>query len=282
MAALTRRGAGTEARPAGERAHGPVLRRDRAGRCLVIGHRGAEAVAPENTWAALRAGQQAGADLLEIDVQLARDGEAILFHDFSLYPKLGDPRWVRDMSWDELCRLDVGSWYGPAFAGERIPRLAEVLEWARGRAGLQVDLKHGFQAAGDDRLEMAALELIDRAGMAGKVMISSWDEVALARIHARRPDVALAVNLPSRVDDPAGRAAASGASWVLTYWPQIDAGAVACLHEAGYAVCLNELFSGEYGEVVRLGVDAVTAGDPGAARAALDEILRFAQGDGNR
>ena len=240
----------------------------------MVGHRGAEAVAPENTWAALRAGCEAGADLLEIDVQLTRDGEAILYHDFTLYPKLHDPRWVRDLGWEELSGLDVGSRHGAAFAGERIPRLAAVLEWARGRVGLQVDLKHGFQAAGDDRLERAALELIDRAGMAGDVVISSWDEVALARIHARRPEVALAVNLPSRVADPAGRAASAGASWVMAFWPQIDAGTVARLHEAGYTVCLNELFTNEYGEAVRLGVDAVTAKDPGAARAALESLRR--------
>lgn len=254
------------------------------GRILVVGHRGAEAVAPENTWAALRAGCDAGADWLEIDVQLTRDGEAILYHDFTLYPKLRDPRWVRDMTWEELAGLDVGRWYGAPFAGERIPRFAEVLEWARGRAGLQVDLKHGFQAPGDDRLESAALELIDRAGVAEEVVISSWDEVALARIHARRPDLALAVNLPGRVSDPVGRAAGAGARWVMAFWPQVDAGTVAQLHEAGYRVCLNELFTNEYGEAARLGVDAVTAADPGAARAALDEILRFAQGDrlGNR
>ena len=65
-------------------------------RTLVIGHRGAEALAPENTWAAFRAGYEAGADVLEVDVQLTRDGEAIIYHDFTLWPKLRDPRWIRD------------------------------------------------------------------------------------------------------------------------------------------------------------------------------------------
>jgi glycerophosphoryl diester phosphodiesterase len=242
------------------------------GRVLVIGHRGAEGLAPENTWAALRAGCGAGADLLEIDVQVTRDGQAILFHDFTLYPKLGDPRWVRDLAWEELHGLDVGGWAGPGFAGERIPRLAEVVEWARGRVGLQVDLKHGFQAPGDERLERAAVEIIDRAGMIGEVVISSWDEVALARIHARRPDLALGVNLPSRVADPAARVAATGARWVMVFWPHIDAEAVARLHQAGHHVCLNGLFTEQYEQAVHLGADAVTAGDPGAARAVLERI----------
>ena len=57
------------------------LRRGEAGRVLVVGHRGAEALAPENTWASLQVGYEAGADLLEVDVQLTRDGEAIVFHE---------------------------------------------------------------------------------------------------------------------------------------------------------------------------------------------------------
>jgi glycerophosphoryl diester phosphodiesterase len=248
----------------------------RSRRCLVIGHRGAEALAPENTWAALRRGYQAGADLLEIDVQQTRDGEAIVFHDYTLYPKLGDPRWVRDLAWEELRGLDVGSWFSPAFAGERIPRLAEVLEWARDRVGLQVDLKHGFQEPDDDRLERVALELIERAGMAGEVVISSWDEVALARLHARKPEIALAVNLPSRVPDPAGRVAASGARWVMVFWPQVTTAMVTQLQEAGYRVGLNALFTEDYGEAARLGVDAVTALDPGKARAALERLGKLA------
>jgi len=245
---------------------------------LVIGHRGAEALAPENTWAAFQAGYQAGADLLELDVQLSDDGEAIVLHDFTLWPKLGDPRWVRDLAWDELRELDVGSWFGPAFAGERIPRLADVLEWAQGRVALQVDLKHGFVEPDDDRLEMAALELIERTGMGDQVLISSWDLVALARVRACCPEIPLAVNLRERVADPVGRVQATGwpgARWVTVYWPQVDRQTVACLQAAGLAVNLVGLFTDDYTEALRLGVDAVTATDPGAARAALAQYPGF-------
>ena len=242
-----------------------------SGRILVIGHRGAEALAPENTWAAFQVGYEAGADLLELDVQLTRDGEAIVFHDFTLQPKFGDPRWVRDLAWDEFRGLDVGSWFGPKFAGEHIPRFEDVLAWARSRVALQVDLKHGFQAPADDRLEMAALDLIEAADMAEQVVISSWDQVALARIRARCPDIALAVNLRERVPDPVAQIAPTGARWTTLFWPQADQPTVARLQQAGLLVNLANLFTGNYAEVLRLGVDAVTAGDPGAARAAILE-----------
>ena len=248
------------------------LHKREPGRVLVIGHRGAEALAPENTWAAFEAGYRAGADLLELDVQLSCDGEAIVSHDFTLQPKLGDPRWVRDLAWDELRTLDVGSWFGSEFAGERIPRFADVLAWARGRVALQVDLKHGFVEPDDDRLEMAALELIERAEMGDRVLISSWDLVALGRVRARCPEIPLAVNLRERVADPLGRVQATGACWVTVYWPQIERQTVACLQAGGVTVNLVGLFTGDYAEALRLGVDAVTAADPGAARAALAQL----------
>ena len=240
------------------------------GRVLVVGHRGAEALAPENTWAAFQAGYSAGADLLELDVQLTRDGEAIVYHDFTLQPKLGDPRWVRDVAWEDLCGLDVGSWFSPAFAGECIPRFSDVLDWARGRVSLQVDLKHGFSDLDDDRLEMVVLDLIEQSRMAGQVVVSSWDRVALARIRARNPAIPLAVNLRERVADPVAQVTPTGACWVTVFWPQTDRRTVACLQEAGLVVSLANLFTADYAAALRLGVNAVTATDPGAARAALD------------
>jgi glycerophosphoryl diester phosphodiesterase len=226
-------------------------------------------LAPENTWAAFQAGYAAGADLLELDVQLSRDGEAIVFHDFTLQPKLGDSRWVRDLAWQDLRGLDVGSWFGPDFCGEHIPRLADVLDWARGRVALQVDLKHGFADPDDDRLEMIALDLVERLGVGDQVVISSWDRVALARIRARQPAIPLGVNLRERVADPVAQVTPTGARWVTVFWPQIDRPTVASLQEAGLIVSLANLFTADYAEALRLGVDAVTATDPGAARAAL-------------
>lgn len=245
------------------------LSRPDADRVLIVSHRGAEALAPENTWAALEAGYQAGADLLEVDVQLTRDGEAILLHDFTLQPKFGDPRWVCDLTWDELRDLDVGSWHSPEYAGERIPRLAGVLDWARGRVPLWVDLKHGLPGPDDGRLETAVLDLIEGAGMTDQVVISSWDQVALSRVRARRPEIALSVNLRPRVVDPLGQVRPTGARWVTLFWPQVDRQTVARLQEAGLFVNLASLFTGDHREVLRLGVDAVTAPDPGAARRAL-------------
>jgi glycerophosphoryl diester phosphodiesterase len=247
---------------------------------LVVGHRGAEALAPENTWPSFQLAVEAGADMVEIDVQLSGDGEAIVLHDFTLWPKLRDPRWVRDLSWEEMSHLDVGTWFGPAYAGQRIPRFADVLKWARGRLPLWVDLKHGFVTGEDHRLERTALELIDRAGMAEHVVIVSWDHVALAWIRKRRPELPLAVNLPQRLADPASAVTPVGARWAVVSWPQVDLRVVDGLHEAGIQVAMTNLFTADYAEALRLGVDAFFSGDPGEAKAALEGTRRASQNTG--
>jgi glycerophosphoryl diester phosphodiesterase len=242
------------------------LHRSQLRRPYILGHRGAEALAPENTWAAIQAGVEAGADLLELDVQLSADGEVVLFHDFTLAPKRGDPRWVRDVPWAELRALDVGSWFDAAYAGERMPRLADVLDWARDRVFLFLDLKHGF--GNSPGLEDAVLALLD--GDAGeRVVLSSWDQEAMRHVRERRPDLATNINLHGRFVDPLGVIAAAGATWACLWWPDADVEGVARLQAARLTVVLTSVFDGHYAEAAALGVDVLTAADPAAAWAAL-------------
>jgi glycerophosphoryl diester phosphodiesterase len=242
------------------------LQRSPGERPYILGHRGAQGVAPENTWAAIRAGMQTGADMLELDVQLSADGDVVVFHDFTLGPKRGDPRWVRELSWAELQTLDVGSWFDPAFAGERIPRLAEVLDWAQDRIPLFLDLKHGFgnQPALDD----AVLALLDR-GAGEWVVLSSWDHQAMRRVRRLRPDLSTNINLHGRFVGPLAVVRAAQATWVCLWWPDADSALVSRLQAAGLTVVLTGVFDGHYAQAAALGVDVLTASDPAAARAAL-------------
>src|SRR6478672_5367982 len=93
----------------------------------IIAHRGASFDAPENTLAAIRLGWDQGADGVEFDVRLSRDGQIVVIHDADTRRVANVDRLVSDQTVDELRQLDVGRWKGPQFAGERIPTLAEVL-----------------------------------------------------------------------------------------------------------------------------------------------------------
>jgi glycerophosphoryl diester phosphodiesterase len=137
---------------------------------LLIAHRGASAYAPEHTREAYELALRQGADFLEPDLQITRDGILIALHDLTLerttnvrerFPDRSreDPEargstgswYARDLALAELQELDAGSWFDPGFEGARIPTFAQVLEIARGRAGVFPETKapevygdHGF------------------------------------------------------------------------------------------------------------------------------------------
>jgi len=92
---------------------------------LSIAHRGASAYAPENTRAAFELAIAMGADMIETDVQLTRDGALVLIHDDRVDRTTDGSGEVSGFTLDELRHLDAGAWFGPEFAGERILTLGE-------------------------------------------------------------------------------------------------------------------------------------------------------------
>lgn len=132
----------------------------------IIAHRGASAVAPENTLAALREGLRVGAAGAEIDVRLTADGEVVLLHDATLDRTTSRSGLLRRCTQHELTGVDAGGWRGATWRGEPIPRLADLLaEWPRDRR-LFIELKDG-----PELLAPLAQVLRDRVG---------WDLVVLA------------------------------------------------------------------------------------------------------
>src|SRR5438445_1086012 len=93
----------------------------------LIAHRGASALAPENTLAAFRKAGEIGAKWVEFDVMLAADGEAVVIHDDTLDRTTNAKGNVCDYPYSYLQTLDAGSWFNPQFSHEKIPTLAEVI-----------------------------------------------------------------------------------------------------------------------------------------------------------
>jgi len=97
----------------------------------VVGHRGASGHAPENTTASFRRAVELGARFIETDLHLSRDSHLVAIHDSTLERTTNGRGAVRDYNLIELQELDAGSWFGPEFAGQRIPTLEEILRFAR-------------------------------------------------------------------------------------------------------------------------------------------------------
>jgi glycerophosphoryl diester phosphodiesterase len=104
-------------------------------------HRGASGQAPENTLAALDLAVKLGADMAEIDVQPTADGQLVVFHDDTLERTSSGTGRLTARTLAELRTLDAGSWFSRHYAGQKIPTLAEIMEVARGRLDLNIELK---------------------------------------------------------------------------------------------------------------------------------------------
>jgi glycerophosphoryl diester phosphodiesterase len=98
---------------------------------VIIAHRGASAVAPENTKSAIVEACRMGAKVIEFDVRQTSDGELVLFHDKDLERIAGTKASLESKKWDEISQLDVGKWFGETFTGEKPIRLKEAIELCR-------------------------------------------------------------------------------------------------------------------------------------------------------
>lgn len=158
----------------------------------VIGHRGASAIAPENTLSAFERAFRDGADGIELDVTLSKEGVPVVIHDDTLPRTTGTDGWVWSKSIFELKALDAGSWFGTSFANERIPTLAETLDLVRGKGIVNVEIKSSRQA---DRhggpppreLARAVVAVVDAHADPDAIVVSSFDPRVLRHVSRRAP-----------------------------------------------------------------------------------------------
>lgn len=156
-------------------------------RPLNFAHRGASHEAPENTLAAFLLAAELGADGIEFDVRLSRDGEVVVIHDASLERTTNGQGLVRDRTLAELKQLDAGSWFDPAFAGESIPTLQEVIERVGHRLLLNIEVKTEGRS-GDD-LVAEVVRLVEDHQLLDRVILSSFHPLALRRAKQLNPRV---------------------------------------------------------------------------------------------
>jgi glycerophosphoryl diester phosphodiesterase len=234
-------------------------------------HRGHSTAAPENTLAALTAAWRAGATVAEIDVRMTRDGELVLMHDRTLDRTTSGHGPVSQQSLHELKELDAGSWFAPAFAREAIPRLDEVLDWARGKIGLLVELKNFPER--DPRYIGRVIDSFRSLDAAGHAVIASFDHRVLLEIHAAEPDWPLEMIYNARLADPVAAAKACAARLISLEPDFCLSEDVAAMHAAGLAVLTTMLSVGHALELDRMGVDFIEADDAGLLREAVERSL---------
>lgn len=151
---------------------------------LVIAHRGASALAPENTLAAFALAFELGADGIELDVTLTKDGVPVVIHDDTVDRTTNGKGAIKEMTFDQVRALDAGATFGK-FRGERVPELARVLDAFKKSGIVNIELKSTTLTT--DGLESVVATTIERTKAAECVLISSFNPFALWRMRALNP-----------------------------------------------------------------------------------------------
>ncbi len=200
---------------------------------LAIAHRGARSLAPENTLPAIKKAWEVGADVVEIDVTVTRDGALVLLHDNTLVRTTDVNRCFPDRRQDPCCAfrleeirfLDAGSWFArddpfgtitagdvgrdelSSFQGIAVPTLDEVLEFVQDRLWrVNIEIKKTPPPMVDFPMAEAVLNLIEHKRIPAQcVIISSFEHEVLRTVRARRPDI--------EINALIGRSAAADQDW---------------------------------------------------------------------
>ena len=230
------------------------------GRTLGVAHRGASRYAPENTLAAFRLAFEHGVPAVECDVRRTQDGHLVVIHDPAVDRTTDGRGAVGSLTLESLRRLDAGRWFGPEFAGERIPLLQEVLEAVRGRALIKIEIKN--DPVTSEGIEQQVAGVIRGYSMEDEVLVMSFDHRIIRELRSAAPRIATGILYEARLVDPVAAARAAAADALCVDWGYLDRGLVDIAHRAGLGVFVWTVDDEQAIRRCRdLGVDGITSND---------------------
>ena len=169
----------------------------------VIGHRGAAALAPENTWASFDLAVSLGVDAIETDVRATSDGILILLHDERLARTTNGQGYVRETPWSVIKNLDAGAWFSTEFSGVRVPLFGETLVRYGKRIPLIIEIKQLD-------LEVRVLELVREHGLLDSVAFTSFYFPVVQNLKILDPDAKVGFLASDVQEQTVGRVVAAG------------------------------------------------------------------------
>jgi glycerophosphoryl diester phosphodiesterase len=235
---------------------------------FVIGHRGAAGYAPENTMVSFERGIALRADAIELDIHPSSDGELVVIHDPTLERTTNGTGFVSAHTLAQLQQLDAGSWFDASFKDCRIPTLVEVLDWARGRTKVVIEIKQGpiFYST----IEELLIATLDRTQMRNDVLVISFDHHSVHKLKQLAPDIPTGVLYAGRCIDPVALARTAKADALMPYWALLTKEEVAAAHEADLLIAPWGGPEQNYEFILATGVDAVAADFPDRPRKVME------------
>lgn len=161
-------------------------------RPLIIAHRGASKVAPENTMPAFKKALDMQADGIELDVQLTRDGHLVVIHDFDIKRTSNGQGPVGSFTLNELRSFDFGSWFSSDYEGVEIPTLEEVLDLLQSRnILLNIEIKNG--PVFYDNIEKLVADMVLKYNMQDRTIVSSFNHYSLVTLKEYFPAISTGI-----------------------------------------------------------------------------------------
>ncbi|MBA2504058.1 MAG: hypothetical protein H0V27_14370 [Pyrinomonadaceae bacterium] len=254
---------------------------------LIIGHRGASAVAPENTLAAFKQALRDGADGIEFDVSLSQDGIPVVIHDRDLRRTGMMNAKVGELSSDELCKINVGKWFNLRYPSRRrdeyeeetIPTLEDVFRFFdKTKRALYVEMK----ADKKDALKLVeeVISAIRASNFVNDVVVESFALDAIAEVKRLAPEIKTAALFERKLSSPAPsaraiieEAVACGADEISLHHTLVGKRIVAAAHERNLGVVIWTVDApGWIKRAAALGIHALITNDPALMRKRLKDF----------
>ncbi len=241
---------------------------------LIIAHRGASALAPENTMAAFQLAHTLGADGIELDVMLSKDEELVVIHDATVDRTTNGSGRVNEIKWRTLRELDAGRSFSVQYQGERLPSLAEVYEHFGKKLLINVELKN--YASPFDQLTQKVIKLTVDFGLVDSVILSSFNPLNLSRAKRQMKKIQCGLltfpaSAGALLRGAVGRIFPYDA--LHPYCSDVDERLIRRMHALGRKVNVWTVDDPDQLRRLRdLGADAVICNDPKAAREVLEGV----------
>lgn len=258
---------------------------------LIIGHRGASSVAPENTLAAFSRSILDGAEGFEFDVRLARDGVPVVIHDESLDRTALRPGIIAELSSAELQQIDVGTSFNqrrpraarPEYFAATVPTLEQVFELVKGSGQiLYLEMKSELEEAAP--LAAAVVQLVHDYRLIESVVVESFNLAAIIEVKRIAPQIRTAALFEPRLEQPAsllrkmktiGLALDAGADQIALHRTLATRRVVAAALEANLPVVVWTVDNPIWiKRALSLGIAALITNDPAAL---IRERTRFTE-----
>jgi glycerophosphoryl diester phosphodiesterase len=225
----------------------------------IIGHRGGAAGFPENTLAAFKKAVELGADGVEFDVQLTKDGEVVVIHDELIDRTMSGSGLVKDHSLSQLRQMSAGEFFSPDFKDQKIPTLAEVLEIVQDLEVINIELKNYLPYP---ELEEKVLKLVDQFQIRDQVIISSFNHYSLQKVKKLQPEIKTGALLMAKIINPSDYAFKRGFDALHLHFLTADQEIVDKTHFMGMQLNVYTVnFSESVVELLDKGVDMIMTDD---------------------